>query len=71
MIEEEKNLNRLRIGQRISELRQEKGLSLKELADMVGIDFSNLSKIERGKYNVGIDILYKVCKSLGVDLKIE
>lgn len=71
MIEEEKNLNRLRIGQLISELRQEKGLSLKELADMVGIDFSNLSKIERGKYNVGIDILYKVCKALGVDLKIE
>lgn len=71
MIEEEKNLNRLRIGQRISELRQEKGLSLKELADMVGIDFSNLSKIERGKYNVGIDILYKVCKALVVELKIE
>ena len=71
MIEEEKNLNRLRIGQRISELRQEKGLSLKELADMVGIDFSNLSKIERGKYTVGIDILYKVCKALVVELKIE
>ena len=68
---EEKNLNRLRIGQRISELRQEKGFSLKELSDMVGIDFSNLSKIERGKYNVGIDILYKICKALEVELKIE
>jgi transcriptional regulator with XRE-family HTH domain len=71
MIEEEKNLNRLRIGQRIAELRQEKGLTVRQLGEMSGVSYQNITKIEHGKYNVSIDILNKICLALGVELKIE
>lgn len=36
-------------GSRIRQLRKEKDISLRELADRVGIDFTYLSKIENGK----------------------
>jgi transcriptional regulator with XRE-family HTH domain len=36
-------------GSRIRQLRTDKGLSLREFAENVGIDFTYLSKIENGK----------------------
>ena len=71
MTEKEKIANRLRIGQRIAEIRQQKGYSLRQLSEICGVTFQNLNKIENGKYNVSVDILYKVCKALEVELKIE
>lgn len=71
MTEEEKIANRLRIGERIAEIRQQKGYSLRQLSELCGVTFQNLNKIENGKYNVSVDILYKVCKALEVELKIE
>lgn len=71
MTEEEKIANRLRVGQRIAEIRQQKGYSLRQLSEICGVTFQNLNKIENGKYNVSVDILYKVCKALEVEIKIE
>ena len=71
MTEEEKISNRLRVGQRIAEIRQQKGYSLRQLSEICGVTFQNLNKIENGKYNVSVDILYKVCKALEVEIKIE
>lgn len=71
MTEEEKIANRLRVGQRIAEIRQQKGYSLRQLSELCGVTFQNLNKIENGKYNVSVDILYKVCKALEVEFKIE
>lgn len=71
MTEEEKIANRIQIGNRISELRQEKGMSVNQLAEKCDVSRQNIYKIEDGKYNVSIDILYKVCKALDVELKIE
>ena len=36
-------------GNRIRELRQQKGYSLRQLAPLVGVGFSYLSKVERGR----------------------
>lgn len=71
MTEEEKIANRIQIGNRISELRQKKGMSVIQLAENCDVSRQNIYKIEDGKYNVSIDILYKVCKALSVELKIE
>lgn len=71
MTEEEKIANRLRIGERLAEIRQQKGYSLRQLSELCGITLQNLNKIEKGKYNVGIDILYKVCKALEVEFYIN
>ncbi len=40
------------IGERLVELRKERGLSQKEVAKMLGIDRSNYSKYELGKLEV-------------------
>ena len=46
-------------------------MSVIQLAERCDVSRQNIYKIEDGKYNVSIDILYKVCKALGVELKIE
>lgn len=57
--------NREYIGKRIAEIRQAKGLSIRQLAEACGVNFANIYKIENGKYNVSIDILGKICEALG------
>lgn len=63
--------HREKIGKRIAEIRKLKGLSSEKLAEMSGVTNSNIVKIENGKYNVSVDILYKICKALEVEIKIE
>lgn len=57
--------NRARIGDRIREIREKKGIAAKDLAKLVGIDPSNLSRIENGKYSIGFDILSRIAMALG------
>ena len=62
--------NREYIGKRIAEIRQTKGLSIRQLAEASGVNFANIYKIENGKYNVSIDILAKICEALGYHVDI-
>lgn len=62
--------NRKKIGEQIMSIRQAKGITQLELANATGLDRANISKIERGKYNVGIDIIQKICDALGTKLVI-
>jgi UDP-N-acetylglucosamine 1-carboxyvinyltransferase len=61
--------NRLRIGLLIANLRQEKGLTQGQLADDTGISQANISRMEKGKYNVSIDLLSSILYAL--DHQIE
>jgi len=63
--------NRARIGKRVKELREEKGLSTRKLADICGVNFSNIGKIERGVYNVSIDLLSKITDALEAEILIN
>lgn len=56
---------RTRIGNRIRQIREERKIEARDLAKLAGIDAANLSRIENGKYSVGIDILSKIAASLG------
>ena len=56
---------RIRIGGRIRQIREERNVEARELAKLAGIDAANLSRIEKGKYSVGIDILSKIAAALG------
>ena len=56
---------RIRIGSRIRKIRIERGIEARDLAKLADIDAANLSRIENGKYSVGIDILSKIAASLG------
>ena len=57
--------DRIRIGKRIKEIRESRNIEARELALLAGIDAANLSRIENGKYSVGIDILSKIATVLG------
>ncbi len=63
--------HREQIGRQVAELRNKRGLSTRQLAELSGVDSSNIGKIERGRYNVSVDILGRVCDALGARLKIE
>lgn len=56
------------LGKRIKELRIEKGLSLKELADKVEVSSSLLSQIERGVANPSLNTLRLLANHLGVPM---
>ena len=62
--------NREYIGKRIAEIRQAKGLSIRQLAEACGVNFANIYKIENGKYNVSVDILGKICEALNCRIEI-
>jgi len=59
---------RERIGKRIRQLREERGMLGKELAELVGIDPANLSRMEKGTYSAGLDILCRIASALGKKL---
>jgi HTH-type transcriptional regulator, competence development regulator len=56
-------------GQRLRELRRERRLTLRALAEAVGVDFSYLSKIENGKagYLPGAGTIRSIAESLQAD----
>lgn len=59
----------MQVGQSIRHLRNQKGLSLRELARRAGVDHSNLGKIERGTgSSPTLDTLEKIAKALNVTL---
>lgn len=59
------------IGRQIAAIRKKKGLSLRKLAELTGLNHSNIGKIELGKYSVGVDILGKICDALDCDIEIK
>ncbi|WP_293302315.1 helix-turn-helix transcriptional regulator [Pedobacter sp. UBA4863] len=58
-----------KIGQRIKDLRKEKGVSQIELAVELNYEKSNMSRLESGRVNPRIFTLYKVAQALQVDLE--
>ncbi len=65
--EEEKSLL-IRVGNRIKELRSEKGISQQELAALIDYEKSNMSRLEAGNTNPTITTLNKVAQALDVPL---
>ncbi|MBQ3689983.1 MAG: helix-turn-helix transcriptional regulator [Bacteroidales bacterium] len=65
-----RNGERVRIGQRIRELREAKRMEARDLALLTGIDAANLSRIEQGKYSTGVDILSRIAIVLDAHLDL-
>lgn len=61
---------RVRIGQRIRDLREKKRMEARDLALLTGIDAANLSRIEQGKYSTGVDILSRIAMVLDAHLDL-
>jgi transcriptional regulator with XRE-family HTH domain len=56
------------IGNRIREYRNERKLTIEDLALAAEMEYTQLSRIERGKINTGIFHIYKIAGSLGVGM---
>ncbi|MBM4422449.1 MAG: helix-turn-helix transcriptional regulator [Chloroflexi bacterium] len=57
-----------RFGQRIRELRKERGLSQESLAELCGLDRTYISGIERGLRNVALRNIDALAQGLGVSI---
>jgi len=60
---------RVELGEKLREIREQKGLNQDQLAEIINIDRSTISKIEAGKWNFGINTLNIFAVAL--EFKIE
>lgn len=60
---------RVLIGSRIRQLRNDKGLSQENLANLAEIDRTYMTGVENGKRNISIQILLKIITALGTSYK--
>ena len=58
-----------KIGNRIRDLRQEKGISQKDLAYDADLDRSYIASVENGQRNISIVNIEKIANALKVSLK--
>lgn len=56
------------LGQRIQKLRKDKKITQEQLAEMVGIDPKNISRIEKGNNYPTAENLTSIAKALNVDI---
>ena len=66
MKEAKNNSERLRIGQRIAELRKEQNLTQTQLAERCGLQQAHIARIEAGRYSVGLDTLTQIADAMGM-----
>ena len=59
-----------KIFNRISVLRQERGISRKELAEKIGVNFQTVGYLEREEYNPSLDLAFRISEyfKLPIDL---
>lgn len=59
------------IGGKLHEIRRARNMTQDELASKCGITRTTISKIERGKFSVSVDMLARICDVLGAKIKIN
>lgn len=59
----------IKFGNYVQKLRERKGLSLRDVATNCELDSSNISKIERGFFNVRLSTIVELAKGLEVHPK--
>lgn len=57
-----------KVGEKIVELRKERGLTQLDFAEKLGIEDSALRRIEKGRTNPTLKTLLKICAELEVDV---
>lgn len=58
----------IQFGKRLKEVRVEKGLSYRKLAQLCDVDHSQISKIEKGQVDVQISTAFELARGLGVEV---
>ena len=66
IMEEQKEFEEVRVGERVKELRERKGLSLKEVADLTGFSTALLSQMENHLVSPSLGTIIKLARALNV-----
>lgn len=61
---------RLKLGDKIRQVREKKGYSQEQLADIMNINRSTISKIENGKFSITVDYLVRFSIFLDYEFKV-
>lgn len=64
-------MNNKEIGTIIKDIRTRRGLSIRALGELSGVQFANIGKLERGEYNPSVNILNKLLLALDCELIIR
>jgi transcriptional regulator with XRE-family HTH domain len=67
----EQELQALRIGEKIADLREEEGLTQTKLAARAGIPASKISAVENAPHNLEIATLVRIARAANRKLKIS
>ena len=62
---------RMKMGVTIREIREKKGYNQEQLAKIMKVSRTTISKIENGKFNCSLDYLSKFSWFLGFEIKIK
>ena len=65
-MEETREFEEIRVGERIKELRERKGFSLKEVADLSGFSTALLSQMENHLVSPSLGTIIKLARAFGV-----
>jgi transcriptional regulator with XRE-family HTH domain len=60
------HLARLAFGRRVRQIREQRGLSQEQLADLAHVHRTYMSSVERGQRNIGLDNIISLARALGV-----
>lgn len=61
---------RLKLGEKIKIVREKKGYSQEQLAELMNINRSTISKIENGKFSITVDYLVRFSIFLDYEFKV-
>jgi transcriptional regulator with XRE-family HTH domain len=61
---------RLKLGDKIRQVREKRGYSQEQLADKMDINRSTISKIENGKFSITVDYLVRFSIFLDFEFKV-
>jgi DNA-binding XRE family transcriptional regulator len=58
-----------KIHNRIAVLREERGLSRKDLAERIGVNYQTVGYLERGEYNPSLDLAFRISECFDVPIE--
>ncbi|MEM7247355.1 MAG: helix-turn-helix transcriptional regulator [Acidobacteriota bacterium] len=56
------------VGQKVRNLRKERGMTQSELASRIGIIQSDLCRMEKGEYKVSLEVLFRILQVFGMNI---
>ena len=64
-------MTRKELGEKLAQLRQEQGITIRRIADITHLSTRAVQAVEKGWYNVGIDTYLKLAQAVGAEMQIR